>query len=248
MGRPTRVILLVEDNVIARNNIRNIFEGDGYTVMIAAEAAEALELSQRHEGPIDVLVTDVEMPHLDGVSLYAQITEERPEIRSVFLTDTVASLLEFSKSLPSLQRPFEPHTLRAKVKATVDALPSARKKQFVILVVDHKESRRLRTRKILVNHGYRVLMATSAEEAEALSDTAVRIDLVVSAVVFPGRSGVHLAEHITASEREISTLLISHNHPDVLHEMEGFSKQPEFLPNPFTPEALLIRVSRLLGK
>jgi DNA-binding NtrC family response regulator len=65
-------------------------------------------------------------------------------------------------------------------------------------------------------------------------------------VVFPGLSGVALAEHVETSERGINTLLISHFHPDLLRSVAGFSKQPEFLPNPFTPEALLTHVRRLL--
>jgi hypothetical protein len=55
-----------------------------------------------------------------------------------------------------------------------------------------------------------------------------------------------LAEQVEVSKREISTLLISHFHPNVLRNVAGFSEQPEFLANPFTPEALLTRVRRLL--
>ena len=91
-----------------------------------------------------------------------------------------------------------------------------------------------------------MLTASSVEEAEKASDSVATIDLIISGVVFPGQSGVNLAEHVEASARNISTLLISHFHPDLLRNMAGFSKQPEFLPNPFTPEALLAHVRRLL--
>ena len=87
----------------------------------------------------------------------------------------------------------------------------------------------------------------SARQAEALADTIATIDLqIISGIVFPGHSGIHLAEHVEASQRKVSTLLISHFDRDLLHKMPGFSRQPEFLPNPFTAEALLTRVRWLL--
>ena len=55
-------------------------------------------------------------------------------------------------------------------------------------------------------------------------------------------------EAIDASGRPICTLLISHYTPAALGQMAGFSAQPEYLANPFTPEALLERRARLVGR
>lgn len=116
----------------------------------------------------------------------------------------------------------------------------------VILVVDENLDRQERTKNILTENGYIVLTAESAEEAEALCDTTAAIDLIVTSVVMTGDSGIHLAEHVEASGRHISTLMISHFSRDLLRMVRGFSRQPEFLPNPFTAEELLTRVRRLL--
>ena len=116
----------------------------------------------------------------------------------------------------------------------------------VVLVVDEYVERRERTKNILTENGYIALTAESAEEAEALCDTKAAIDLIVTSVVMTGDSGIHLAEHVEASDCHISTLLISHFSRDLLRMVRGFSRQPEFLPNPFTAEELLTRVRRLL--
>ena len=116
----------------------------------------------------------------------------------------------------------------------------------VILVIDEYIDRRERTKNILTENGYIALTAENAEQAEALCDTTAAIDLIVTSVVMTGDSGIHLAEHVEASDRHISTLLISRFSRDLLGMVHGFSGQPEFLANPFTAEELLTRVRGLL--
>jgi DNA-binding response OmpR family regulator len=167
-------------------------------------------------------------------------------MKVLFLSgDGTPSALAMPNVWPTVATPFTPDILLAKVREVLDECPS-RKHLNVILVVDHDEDRRNRTSKILTENGYAVLTANSVEQAEPLADTIATIDLIISGVVFSGHSGIHLAEHVEASQRKVSTLLVSHFDRDLLHKMPGFSRQPEFLPNPFTPEALLTRVRRLL--
>ena len=240
------LILLVDDDVMVRNVVRMTLQGDKYAILIAADGSEALELARMHAGAIDLLLTDVRMPFIDGISLYRQVSAECPNIKVLFMSGHLPGQLELPPSLSFLAKPFVPATLRTKVHEILKGPPPSVKGFKVILVVDHNANRRERTKSILTDAGYGVLTASSVEEAEKASDSVATIDLIISGVVFPGQSGVNLAEHVEASARNISTLLISHFHPDLLRNMAGFSKQPEFLPNPFTPEALLAHVRRLL--
>jgi DNA-binding NtrC family response regulator len=91
-----------------------------------------------------------------------------------------------------------------------------------------------------------VLEAASVEEAKALSVSIATIDLIISGVILPGQRGGDLAEYVKGSEYTISTLLISHFHPNLLAAIPGFAAQPEFLQYPFMPEELLARVRRLM--
>jgi DNA-binding response OmpR family regulator len=236
------IILLAEDQAMLRNLIRTILQHEKYDVLVAADGREALELSRVHVDPIDLLLTDVEMPDVDGISLYRQISSERSNTQVLFMSGS--GQIALPEGLPFLRKPFEPDTLLAKINEILQGCPVQDFK--VILVVDHDENRRERTRNILIQNNYAVLTASSVEDAKVLSDSIAKIDLIVTGVVFPGQSGIVLAEHVDASKRNISTLMISHFHPDLLHKMTGFTLQPEFLSNPFTPEVLLSRIRRLL--
>jgi len=242
------LVLFAEDEVMVRNLVRTVLENDGYRVLAAADGGEALELARANEGAIDLLVTAVGMPLIDGISAYRHIRTACPNLKVLFTAGPVPGQLQLPQSVPFLAKPFGPNTLLTKVNEILTPSPSpAVDGVNVILVVDHDADRRERTKNILTGNGYAVLTADSVEEAKLISNSIATVDLIVSGVVFPGLSGVALAEHVRASERGISTLLISHFHPDLLRNVAGFSLQPEFLPNPFTPEALLTHVRRLLG-
>lgn len=241
------LILLADDDANVRNLVHRMLDMEGFSVLVAADGAEALKLSRTQEGSIDLLLTDVQMPYLDGISLYRQIVTERLNTKVIFMSGGLLGKLELPPFLPFLPKPFDRHTLLDKVNALLAVAPPAKGDLKVILVVDQNDERRVRTKKILTDNGYAVLLSTTAEEAEVFVDSVRKIDLIISEVIFPGESGVHLAKHVEASERGISTLLISHFHPDLLQYVEGFAGQQEFLPNPFTPEALLTRVRQLLA-
>ncbi|MDO8541972.1 MAG: response regulator [Opitutaceae bacterium] len=67
----TRTILIVDDNELYRGMLRSLLILHGYTVLAAANAAEALALAETH--PIDAMLTDVDMPGMDGIELCRQL-------------------------------------------------------------------------------------------------------------------------------------------------------------------------------
>jgi DNA-binding response OmpR family regulator len=237
--------LLADDDVIVRNFIRNLLEAEGFSVLVAADGDEALKLSLAHEGTIDLLLTDVEMPHFDGISTYRKIIAKRPNIKVVFMSGGLHGNLRLPQFAPFLRKPFTKDTLLTQLNELLAVAPPTNEDLKVILVVDQNNERKARTKKILTDNGYAVLLSNTAEEAEVFVDGIRTIDLIISEVVFAGESGVDLAEHAEVSD--INTLLISHFHPDLLRNVRGFSKQQDFLANPFTPEALLTRVHQLLS-
>jgi signal transduction histidine kinase len=77
-------ILLVDDEELVRNFEEAVLDESGYTVLAAAGPTQALELAREHAGTIDLLVTDVVMPHLSGRELADLLAEERPGLRVLF--------------------------------------------------------------------------------------------------------------------------------------------------------------------
>lgn len=79
-------ILVVEDNEAVREMVTEMLAGFGYKVLTAADAQRALELSARHAGRIDLLVSDVVMPGMNGPELYEQLLRQLPSLKVVFIS------------------------------------------------------------------------------------------------------------------------------------------------------------------
>jgi CheY-like chemotaxis protein len=84
--RGSETVLLVEDDKAVRSVLRRDLERHGYTVIDAPSANEALSRLKRHEGPLDLLVTDVVLPGTDGPTLANQLQDGSPELRVVYIT------------------------------------------------------------------------------------------------------------------------------------------------------------------
>jgi len=79
-------VLLVEDDVSVREMIKTFLEPEGYKILSAANGIEALDLSMSYEERIDLLLTDVIMPKMNGQELADEVKKSRPEIRIIFMS------------------------------------------------------------------------------------------------------------------------------------------------------------------
>lgn len=239
-----QIVLLADDDATLRNLLRAVLSQDGYKVLTAADGNEALILSRARSEKIDLFLSDVQMPVVDGVSAYRQLRPERPDMKVLFMSGgTVES--DLSEAWPFISKPFKVESLLAKVGIVLEGANAVTESnRNVILIVDQNEERRTRTKSILTEKGFSVLMAETIKEADRMAAKA-KIDLIISDVLFDNDSGVQLAER-EAAKRNTETLLISHCNPATLKQVPGFSQQSQFLHNPFTPEELLTRVRKLL--
>jgi DNA-binding response OmpR family regulator len=234
------VILITDGDLMTRNLLREVLRND-YEVWVASTCVDALRVAREAPGIIHVLISDAEVP----TDFCRQIRAARPQIRILLTSHSFSAPMEPAGSIALLPKPFEMNALRAQLRDLLAAPPLIPENQKIVLVVDDNVGRRDLTRRILTKGGYAVLTAHSARDGEKIADGVSTIDLIIAAVNMDG-GGIRLAEKVNASSRAISTLLISHFDPALLRELPGFSKQPEFLPNPFTPEVLLEQVRRLL--
>lgn len=77
----SETILLVDDDGPIRRLLRRALEGQGYQLLEACDGHEALGLLANHRGPIDLLLTDVVMPRMDGFTLSDRVGESHPDVR-----------------------------------------------------------------------------------------------------------------------------------------------------------------------
>lgn len=122
-GRET--ILLVEDEPSLRNLARSILTANGYNVLVAGNAEEALSKTHAQQGLIHLILTDIVMPGMDGQALAAKISTERPDIHIVFMSGySDHAILGRVRSMPGtafLQKPFTPSELLEKVREVLDS-------------------------------------------------------------------------------------------------------------------------------
>lgn len=117
-GKP--LILLAEDDVMVRNLVRSFLQRRSFDLLCAANGSEAVKLSQDHDGTIDLLLTDIEMPLMDGVSAYRHIAQQRPDMEVIFMSGGVRHL-DIPGRWSFLPKPLELPLLLAKVSETIAA-------------------------------------------------------------------------------------------------------------------------------
>jgi CheY-like chemotaxis protein len=119
------VVLVVEDDASIRRLARRALQRRGYTVLDAPDGVAALELCARHEGRIDLMLTDVVMPSLGGAELAAQLRHFRPATRVLYMTgyapDAPTRRVLDRSSADVLEKPFTPAVLARRVRAALDA-------------------------------------------------------------------------------------------------------------------------------
>jgi DNA-binding response OmpR family regulator len=95
-----------------------LLQHDGYFVISAADGHEGLELSRKYPGVIDLLITDVEMPRMNGTDLCGHLMEERPGIKVLVMSGMdMNEITRQNANMPFLPKPFNGETLKAKVRA-----------------------------------------------------------------------------------------------------------------------------------
>jgi two-component system cell cycle sensor histidine kinase/response regulator CckA len=115
-------ILLVEDEKDLRNLNARGLSSRGYTVLQAGNGVEAIELLEEHKDKIDLVVSDVVMPEMDGPALLKELRRRRPDLKIIFVSGYAEGA--FANNEPQgqhtfLAKPFELKALVAKVKETM---------------------------------------------------------------------------------------------------------------------------------
>jgi PAS domain S-box-containing protein len=123
--RGTETILIAEDEQHVRELARQILAAQGYQVLAAANGLEALALGTGHEGPVHLLLTDVVMPHMNGVQLAGQLCAKWPELKVLYMSgysdDVLASHGLLEDRTIVLPKPFTLEALTRKVRSVLDS-------------------------------------------------------------------------------------------------------------------------------
>ncbi len=118
-------ILVVEDEASLLQLIETQLSGLGYTVLGSRSPTEALQLVHAYKGPIDLVITDVIMPEMNGRNLAALIRQARPGIRSIFVSgysdDVIADHGVLHEDVNFIAKPFSKAILTRKIREVLAA-------------------------------------------------------------------------------------------------------------------------------
>jgi PAS domain S-box-containing protein len=117
-------ILLVEDELAILKMAKTMLEMTGYQVMAAETPTEAIRLARNHSGKINLLLTDVVMPEMNGLDLAKNILSFYPNLKLLFMSGYTANIIAkhgiLNKGLNFMQKPFSRQTLGSKVRQALD--------------------------------------------------------------------------------------------------------------------------------
>ena len=120
-GRGT--VLLVEDEDAVRSFAARALGQRGYQVLEASTGTEALDVFESHQGDVDLVLSDVVMPEMDGPTLMAKLRRDRPDLKIIFISgyaeDSFRKHLAENEDFMFLQKPFDLKELAAAVKAAL---------------------------------------------------------------------------------------------------------------------------------
>jgi PAS domain S-box-containing protein len=122
-------ILVVDDQSAVRRFLRRALERSGFEVLEAANGTEALHLAESHRGPIDAVVTDVDMPEMTGIALASELARSRPETPVLYLSGSSRDFLDDLEAQEALgdflQKPFTEEELVDELRRLIAAAESS---------------------------------------------------------------------------------------------------------------------------
>ncbi|MGF6175645.1 cell cycle histidine kinase CckA [Ensifer sp. 4252] len=119
------VVLLVEDEEAVRRGGKRMLETRGYTVHEAGSGVEALEIMDELDGAVDIVVSDVVMPEMDGPTLLTELRKKYPDLKFIFVSGYAEDA--FARNLPAdakfgfLPKPFSLKQLAVAVREMLDS-------------------------------------------------------------------------------------------------------------------------------
>ena len=124
--RGSETILIADDEESVRKLVHHVLEAHGYEVIPARDGQEALELYEKHRERVDMVLTDVVMPNLDGYQLGQRISSLDPARKILFMSgyrDAHAGGSERARHI--LNKPFTPDVLLKQIREMLDSVDGA---------------------------------------------------------------------------------------------------------------------------
>ena len=172
-----KTVLIIDDDESLRRVVEYNLQEEGFRVLMAADGMSGFQTFQAH--PIDVVLSDVRMPEMDGLELLARIKAMQPELPVIMLTahGTINSAVEAMKlgAFDYLTKPFNREQLKAAVRKALEVAALTTENRYLRQVVAERFS--------FAN------MIAGSRAMRAVTDTAARVAQSDTTVLLEGESG-----------------------------------------------------------
>ncbi|SHI84226.1 Response regulator receiver domain-containing protein [Dethiosulfatibacter aminovorans DSM 17477] len=244
-------VLLIEDDDIARERLKNIIKKEGYKVCTASNGVEGLEVF-RSEKP-DLVVTDVKMPKMDGMEVTRRIKSLSPETGIVLITghgsmDMVIEALR-GGATDYIKKPINVDEMLLSLgRATEFVLKKRNRmiKKSILVVEDNDKSRETLVR-VFAKEGYEVYQAADGIEAVRIFFER-KIDVVLLDIKLPGKDGLDVLKEISGTSRYFETIVMSGYGDEVMAVEAMRNGAMNFIRKPIDLEQLLVSVQKAYEK
>jgi DNA-binding response OmpR family regulator len=116
-------VLLADDDAAMRDLVRRSLIAEGHSVAVAHDGQEALDLAHSASEPFDILVTDVQMPGVDGIALANEMLGARPNLKVVLMSGLQSEMARAgdlkTQGAKFISKPFTLEQIRSLVRATL---------------------------------------------------------------------------------------------------------------------------------
>jgi DNA-binding NtrC family response regulator len=190
MEDPMKTVLIVEDEAIVRDSLRDWLTEAGYTVVVAREGYEALRIIEKQD--FDIVLLDLRLPGKDGLQVLREARLRRPALRGIIITayPTLETAVEAMKlgAIDFLPKPLDLSRLENLIQEESKSAPLTRDP---ILVVDDETSVREALKDWLEDAGYRAETTGDGENALRLIGEK-NYSLLILDLKLPGRDGIEV--------------------------------------------------------
>ena len=118
-----KTILLAEDDSLVRELVQEYLKDHGYMLIVAESGQAALDASKQYAGHIDLLLSDFQMPNMDGIKLAEEISASRPNTKTLLMSGYTGDTVNFTKGTKAapafIQKPFMPVDLLERIERLI---------------------------------------------------------------------------------------------------------------------------------
>ena len=121
-----KTILVVDDEPFVLDVVEAFIEQLGHKVLLASSGHEALEVAREYDGKVDLLLTDVMMPKMNGLELAKTVVTDNPDVKVIFMSGCLQPAID-SQNTPCFEngfvkKPFSSKTLITHIKKALNEM------------------------------------------------------------------------------------------------------------------------------